>query len=165
MRPRYIVLVAVCVLARLHSSSVAFARDRSFTAVLHGLKQDYDVTPKSVPGLWLVKCIMKVVPEASGTSRLDLVLLEEKDLRKIAAARDLNTRLQKALGSAWSPIVQVDSSKDQERVLIFARPHNHRMDLIIVACDGDEGVAMFLRVDPEKMKDVIDHPGSLPNHT
>ncbi len=164
LRPRYFAKVMmVCVLTPFLSTGTALARDRSFAAVLYGLKKDYHLEPQKIPGLWLAKCLIKVAPK-HGVSKLDFVTFEEQHFRELAAARDLDTRIQAMLGSGWSPFVQVDSSKDNERVLIFARPDGRRMDLFILTCEPDEGVAMFLRVKPKAMKDILDHPGSLPNH-
>jgi len=149
------------VLASFLSGGAALARDRSFAAVMRGLEQDYDLREQKVPCMWLVKCLIKVAPK-HGVSRLDFALFEERNVRELAAAPDLDARIQTMLGSGWRPFVQVDSSKDKERVLIFARPDGRRMDLFILSCEPDEGVAVFFRANPDALKAVMDHPGSVP---
>ncbi len=164
LRPRYFAMVmSVCVLAPFLFTGTALARDRSFAAVLDGLKKEYHAEPQKIPGLWLAKCVIKVVPK-HGVSKLDFVIFEEEHFRELATVRDLDTRIQGMLGSGWSPFVQVDSSEDKDRVLIFARPHGRHMDLFILTCDRQDGVAMFLRVKPKVMEDMLDNPGSLPNN-
>ncbi len=158
LRPRYYAVVGM--LALFLSSGAALARDRSFAALLQGLKREYQVEPQKVPCLWLAKCCIKVIPKP-GVSKLDFVLFEGQNFQQFAAARDLDKRVQALLGSGWRPFVQVDSAQDKEHVLILARPDGRRMDLFILSCEPDEGVAMFLRVKPKAMKDVLDRPGSL----
>lgn len=160
LRARYIAIVTVCALATFLSSGAALARDRSFAAVLRGLKQDYQVEPQQVPGMWLAKCCVKLAPK-DGVSGLDFVLFEGRDLRRLTSARDFDKRVRTLLGPGWRPFVQVDSAEDKERVLILARPDGRRMDLFILSCEPDEGVAMFLRVNPKALKDVLDDPCSV----
>jgi hypothetical protein len=97
-----------------------------------------------------------------GFSQFDFVLFEEKGLQELAAKRDLDRQIVGMLGSGWSPFVQVDSSAEKERVLIFARPSGRHVDLVILTCDPDESVAMFLRADPKMVEDILDHPNSPP---
>lgn len=162
LRRRYFAVALICILSSFVGSDAALARDRSFAAVLKGLKQDYHLKQQSVPGLWLAKCVIKFLP-TPGMSKIDFVLFDEEGLRELASAHNLDTRIQGMLGSDWSPFVQVDSSADKERVLIFARPSGRRMDLFILTCEPGEGVAMFLRVSPKVMKDMLDDPASPPS--
>ena len=143
------------------ATGVALARDSSFAAVLEGLEQGYHLQPQNVPGIWLATSVLKAMP-TPGFSQIDFVLFDEKGLRELAATRDLDRQILGLLGSGWKPFVLVDSTADKERVLIFARPSGRRMDLFILTCEPDDGVAMFVTVDPKVVKDILDHPRSPP---
>ncbi len=145
-------------LSLLLAGSVALARDRSFAAVLKGLKHDYQVEPQT---MWLAKCLIKATP-TPGLSEFDFVLFEERGMQELAATRDLDGKILGMLGSGWSRFIQVDSSADKERVLIFARSSGRHMDLFILTCEPDEGVAVFMRADPKVVEDMLDHPNSPP---
>jgi hypothetical protein len=158
---QYLLTVTAGMLGLFLATGVALARDRSFAAVLEGLEHDYHLQPQSVPGLWLATSFINVMP-TPGFSQIDFVLFEEKGLRELAGTRDLDRQVLGMLGSGWNPFVLVDSSANKERVLIFARPSGRRMDLFILTCEPDESVAMFVRVDPNVVKDILDHPNSPP---
>lgn len=158
---RFFAVVTVGMLGLFLASGVALARNRSFAAVLNGLEHDYHLQPQNVPGMWLAKCIIKVTP-TPGFSQFDFVLFEEKGLQELAATRNLDRQILGMLGTGWSPFVQVDSPAEKERVLIFARPSGRHVDLVILTCDTDESVAMFLRADPKMVEDILDHPNSPP---
>lgn len=148
----------VCILGLFLPIGTSVARDHSFAALLKCLKQDYHLRPQLVPCVWFAKCVVKVIP-TPGYSKIDFVLFGENGFRELATARDLNKQVQGMLGSGWSPFVQVDSSADKERTLIFARPSGRRMDLLILNCEPDETVAMFMRVNPKRMKGILDSVG------
>lgn len=144
-------MVTVCIAAIFLAGGVAQARDRSFAAVLDGLKQDYDLKPQMAAGVCLAKCVAKVIP-TPGISKIDFVLLGKSGFQDLSSARDLNAKILGMLGSDWKPFVQVDSTQDREHALIFARPSGNRMDLLVLNLDPDETVAVFVRVNAKVLK-------------
>jgi hypothetical protein len=143
-----------CVVGLFFGCGVASARDRSFAAVLEGLKKNYHLKPQTVTGVWLAKCVAKVIP-TPGVSKIDFVLFGEKGFRELATARDLNSQIQGLLGSGWKPFVQMNSSADREQALVFARPSGRRADLLILDVEPDDTVAVFVRVNPKGMKEIL----------
>ncbi len=138
----------------------AVARDKSFAAVLQGLEREYNVKPKRIPGLWLAKVVVKVA-HPSGVSKVDFAVFEDDSLRELSAIPDLENRLNAMLGAGWKRFVEMEDTKRQERVLVFARPTGRRLEIFVFSAETDEAVALFARVNPKSLQRVLDDPPQL----
>lgn len=75
---------------------------------------------------------------------------------------ELDTLMRSRAGRDYAPLVRVRSRKQQESTFIYARPHGHLLELLILTNDSDDTVLVRVIVDPNAaMRYLSDDPRSM----
>jgi hypothetical protein len=153
-------LVAACLVLP------AAARDREFSAAVHHIERTYHVHRNHRFLMWGVGMIVKVArPE--GVRSLHIALFEDQKFSGIGDDMQFTSLLEKALARSaaqhgvtevWQPFVRVWSRRDGERTYIYARPRGNDLELFIVSLESDEAVVLKLRMNPDKLDEMVDEP-------
>jgi hypothetical protein len=158
MRTRNRGLVFALVPAVAASLSVpAAARDREFSAVVHHIESTYHVHRNYRFLMWGVGMAVRVAhPE--GVRSLRMAIFDDQKLSGIGDDMQFTSLLEQSLDRGWQPFVRVWSRRDNERTYIYARPRGNDLELYIISLESDEAVVLKLRMNPDKLDEMMDEP-------
>lgn len=135
----------------------AAARDREFSAAVHHIESTYHVHRNHRFLMWGVGMIVKVAhPE--GVRSLRLAMFEDQKFPGTGDDTEFTSLLENSLDRGWQPFVRVWSRRDNERTYIYARPRGNDLELFIVSLERDEAVVLKLRMNPDKLDEMMDEP-------
>ena len=142
----------------------AAARDREFSAAIHHIERTYHVHLNHRFMMWGVGMIVKVAhPE--GVRSLRLAIFEDQRFPGIGNDQEFTSPLENSLHRGWQPFVRVWSRRDNERTYIYARPRGNDLELFIVSLEPDEAVVLKLKMNPDKLDEMMDEPKRISQRT
>ena len=145
-------------IALLFTNAAAFGAD-DFKAVVKAVETTYGIHHKHIP---VMGVMLKFTPnhEARG---MKLAIFEAAPERGDLSS--LQQVVSSNLGPEWSPFVRVWSRREQESVVIYAKPAASGMRLLITCLEPDESVVMSVDVSEKSLHGWIDDPGGMSRRT
>ncbi len=116
----------------------AVGADRDFKAVVKGIERQYGIRRSHPHLLGFALFFAKPATWGSGVHGLKLAVFEDgnRNSRNVTLA-DLDRIVFEALGTEWRPFVRVQSRRDRESTVIYARWLGKQMKMLIASADRD----------------------------
>ena len=130
---------------------VASAQDRDVQAVVSAIEQRYGLRHRGLP--WIAKPFIK-----TAGAGMSIELFEDQRLPDSASLKELDDLTSGALGGGWRSFIRVDSRRDHERTLIYAKPEGRHMLLLIVAADAHETTVLKMKLGGTETKNWLENP-------
>lgn len=145
-------LVLVIVLA-----SAAFAAPvrADFKRIVRGIEREGNIRHRWIPMLSVARLAVRLNP-VEGVSDFRLAVFDRNPL----PAERLDSLVRESVSKGWSPMVGV-RERNGSQARIYMREVGENVSLLIVASEDEELVVMQLRIDPEKLAEMIDEEGDL----
>jgi len=142
------------ILSVLLLTNAALASD-DFKSVVRAVERNYGIHHMRIPMMGIA---LKFAPnhEARG---MKLAIFEAAPARGDLA--NLQHVIASSLGSEWSPFVRVWSRRDQESVVIYAKPSKNGMRLLVTCLEQDDSVIMSVDVSENYLREWIDEPAGM----
>lgn len=147
--------VAVVFILLCAFSPLVTAADRDVDAVVNAMEEQYGLHHQNVP--WIARAFMKPALWGSGAS-LSIKLFENQHLPESASLQTLDELIGKALDPSWRPFVRVNSRKDRERTVIYAKGEGKHMLMMIVSAERDETTVLKMKLDTSEARKWVDEP-------
>jgi len=135
-------------------TSAAFASD-DFKTVVKAVESNYGLHRIHIP---MMGVMLKFSPDHEARS-MKLAIFEAAP--EHGDLSNLQQVISSSLGSEWSPFVRVWSRRDQESVVIYAKPSGSGMRLMVTCLEPDESVIMSVDVSEKALRDWIDEPAGM----
>lgn len=142
------------ILTTLLLTSAAFASD-DFNAVVKAVENNYGIHHMHIPMMGIA---LRFSPDHEARS-MKLAIFEAAPKHRDLS--NLQQVIASSVGSEWSPFVRVWSRRDQESVVIYAKPSASGMRLLITCLDQDESVVMSVDVNEKSLREWIEEPESM----
>lgn len=96
----------------------------------------------------------------AGVKSLKVALFEDQQFAGSATDRDLDEIIQRAGGNGWQPMVRSYSRRTGEHTFIYAKDLGKDLQLLVVNVEPNEAVVAQVKVNPDRLFQVIDSNGS-----
>lgn len=146
MKRLLVVLSVVCCM-----STVGCARDRDVQAVVSAMEHRYGLHHSSIP--LFARAFIPAGSPAKGVE-----FFENQRLPASVSMQELETLATTALGAGWKAFVRVDSKRDREKTLIYAKTEGKQMYLLVITTEADETTVAKLKADGPEAKNWIVDP-------
>lgn len=140
-------------------AAVGQAADREFSEVVRAIGDAYHARPTRIPLFGLVNAFTEVAHPA-GAKHIDLAVFE--DLH--TGNRNIRDGIRSAVGSSWTPFIQVRSDRDHETVFVYMRQVGHDWKLLLVAMERAEATVMQLSLDADALARWVTDPENCARH-
>ncbi len=116
----------------------AAGADRDFNAVVKGIERQYGIRRSHPHLLGFALFFAKPATWGSGVHGLKLAVFEDghRTSRNVSLA-DLDGIVSQTLGPEWRPFVRVQSRRDHENTVIYARFSGKQMKMLIASAEHD----------------------------
>lgn len=134
---------------------VAAPARADFNSLTRAMQTQLGAKPVWIPFFGVARMFIRML-EPSGVHDIQLAVWENKGRLGPVDAQAL---LKAHAGQGFSPLVRTTSKRGNgEQAFIYARPQkDNRIELLILALEPDEAVAVRVVVDPEKVTADLDH--------
>jgi hypothetical protein len=149
--------VVILVLAM---SSLAFAGDPEFKAIVRSIEHTYGVHHMHIPFLGLAMFFAR----PSGVHAFKLAVFE--DFHGAGDSEEVSRVVEKSLGPGWYPFVRVRSKgkTDGETTLIYTCPSGNRLRMMIVNLEPSEAVVLKMELSEHAIEKWLKEPGEEADH-
>ena len=130
-------------------SAVAVPLHADFASIARAIDDEHGVSRIWIPFLGVARlAVIVVAPQ--GVHDVQLVTFRGADS---VDPRKLQQIVRKHAGEGFAPLVQTWSRRSQDWSFIYARPgkESNRLELIVLAHDGDDTVLVRVDVDADKI--------------
>lgn len=148
-------LLFVIFASTVAASTLAFAGDPEFHAVVHAIESQYGVRHAHIPMLGFA--LFFVRPE--GVSGMKLAVFE--DFHSHASPDNVSRVVENSLGPGWYSFVRVrarDDDGDGETTLIYANPSGGKLRMMIVNVESQEATVVELKLSDHAIKRWLKDP-------
>jgi hypothetical protein len=130
-------------------SAVAVPLHADFASIARAIDAEHGVSRIWIPFLGVARLAVRVVAP-QGVHDVELVTFRGADS---VDPRKLQQIVRKHAGEGFTPLVQTWSRRSQDWSFIYARPgkESTRLELIVLAHDGDDTVLVRVDVDADKI--------------
>lgn len=139
-------------------TNMAFARD-DFKSVVKAVESTYGIHSRHIPMMGLM---LKFSPEREARG-VKLAIFEDSPARGDLA--DLQQVIGRNLGPEWTPFIRVWSRRDDESVVIYAKPEGARMRLMVASFDHEDSVIISVDATEESLRHWINDPAGMADRT
>ncbi len=133
-------LISACVLC----GAIGQAADREFSDVVRAIGDECHARPTRIPLFGMVNAFAAVVHPA-GAKHIDLAVFENLN----SEDRPRAGTIQRAVGTSWTPFIQVHSNRDRETVYVYMRQVGHDWKLLLVSMERAEATVVQLLLDAD----------------
>ena len=126
-----------------------------FKRIVRGIEREANIRHRWIPMLSVARLAVRLNP-VEGVSDFRLAVFDGNPL----PAERLDSLVRESVSKGWSPMVGV-RERNGSQAHIYVRELGEKISLLIVASEDEELVVMQLRVDPEKLAEMIDEQGDL----
>jgi len=156
------------VLLSVLAAMVCLGPDRAyadeFGSIVHHIEARYQVHRQHRFILGVAGMVVKVW-HVAGVKSLKIALFEDQHFINTANDADLDDIVQRAGNHGWRPMVRSYSNRTGEHTFIYARESskhsgkNEDLQLLVVNVEPNEAVVVQVKVNPEKMMQVLNGEG------
>ena len=159
------------VLALLASSAIgidAQAKGDNFNDAVKLIERHYRVKHKGIPFLAKagIKTAVTVARIAGGSKRrlaeagsVKVAYFEDQDFS--GNRQGFRSAINAALGATWSPLIQVQSGRDQEQVYIFLRSSGDKFNVMVITIEPRDATVVQVDLRPENLKKLMQDPDDM----
>jgi hypothetical protein len=139
-------------------SCPAYADD--FGKIVHHIEARYQVHRQHRFILGFAGMVVKVW-HVAGVKSLKIALFEDQRFINTATDAELDELVQRASDHGWHPMVRSYSRRNGEHTFIYARDSGKQKDLqlLVVNVEPSEAVVVQVKVNPEKLMQVLNGEG------
>ncbi len=148
-------LLSACVLC----GTLGQAADREFSDVVRAIGDECHARPTRIPLFGMVNAFTAVVHPA-GTKHIDLAVFENLQ----PYSRTLPDTIRQAVGSSWTPFLQIRSNGDRETVYVYMRQVGRDWKLLLVSMERAEATVVQLLLDADGLARWIANPEHYARH-
>jgi hypothetical protein len=138
----------------------AFARD-DFGKIVHHIEVNYHVHRQHRWVMGLAGFTVKFW-HIAGVKSFKGAIFENQPFVHAASDTRFDEVVRAAMDSGWQPLVQSWDRHTGERTYIYAQDLGKDMRVLVVSLESNEAVVLQVKVDPQKLNDVIE--GSYGGH-
>jgi hypothetical protein len=109
---------------------------------VRAIGDEYHARPTRIPLFGMVNAFAAVVHPA-GAKHIELAVFENLDGYHSA----LPDAIRRAVGSSWTPFIQVRSNRDRETVYVYMRQAGRDWKLLLVSMERAEATVVELLLD------------------
>jgi hypothetical protein len=149
------VLLTACLL----SGASLHAADREFSDVVRAIGDECHARPTHIPLFGMVNAFAAVVHPA-GAKHIDLAVFENLDPED----RPRAGTIKRAVGSSWTPFIQVRSGRDRETVYVYMRQVGRDWKLLLVSLERAEATVVELLLNADGLARWISDPEHCARH-
>jgi Ca-activated chloride channel family protein len=134
----------------------AQAGDDPYARVVEHIEKQCHAKKMNVPFLGVANFILKFWHPA-GVKNVKVAIFHDQDLTK-SANESFESVLHKAVGTDWSPMVQVYSRKKNESTYIYYSDPGKDMKFLVVNVQKTEAVVAQVKFEPQKLVEFVQNP-------
>jgi len=153
MRGLLLIPVLMCV-ACLPVAVQAHGGGDCFDSVVHAVEQKYNTHGTRVPMMGFVS-FLSARATHGGVSKVHVAEFEEFNPQ--VDGHELEALVEQQLGVGWERMIREISRNGGDQTLIYVHPEGKKMGMFIVDLDGRELNLVEISVNPEHLKDSVDH--------
>ncbi len=156
-------LGAAAVLLLSSSAPAVHAGDKEFGQVVHHIESYYHARRSNRLLFGFVGVVVQFW-HPYGVKSLKMALFEDHNFSGSVHDDEFSGIVQGALSQQWRPLVRVWSRRNSERTYIYAAdagPKSKDIKLLIVTLDQSDAVVLKLKVDPDRLAQMMDEPDSM----
>src|SRR5688572_17685303 len=161
-------LLLAFALAGLVTTSNTTAKGDEFGDVVKAIERFYHVKHKGIPFLAKagIKTAVVAARIAGGRKRrlaeagsVKVAYFEDQDFS--ADSQAFRSAINAALGATWSPLIQVQSGRDQEQVYIFLRSSGEKFNVMVITIEPRDATVVQVDLRPENLKKLMQDPDDM----
>lgn len=151
--------VLLSVLSAMFSLSAgkAYASD-DFGKIVHHIEARYQVHRQHRFILGFAGMVVKVW-HVAGVKSVKIAMFEDQRFINTATDAELDEIVQRAGGHGWQPMVRSYSRRSGDHSFIYAREAGRDLQLLVVNVQPSEAVVVQVKVNPERLLQVMDGDG------
>lgn len=147
--------LAAVVVISLAVCALALPAQADFKRIVRQIETEGRIRHRWIPMLSLARLAVKMNP-VDGVSDFRLAVFDRNPLDE----GRIDSIVRDSVSEAWSPVIGVREA-DGTVARIYMRDLEEKIALLIVASENEEIVVMQLRVDPEKVAQMIEKDGAI----
>lgn len=140
-RHRWTRRIVVTMLLLMLSAPLTLAGDPTFKRVVKHLETHYRAKKTRIPFLGLAGLAVRIIRPA-GLKSFKLAVFENQDFSSMRNDPQFDALMRGAMEKQWQPMVSVHSRRGGERVFLYTKPGKKDIEVLIVAIESDEAVAL-----------------------
>jgi Ca-activated chloride channel family protein len=151
--------VAVIFLLLTLIAPLTLAGDPTFKRVVKHLETHYRAKKTRIPFLGLAGLAVRIIRPA-GLKSFKLAVFEDQDFSAMRNDPQFDVLMRGAMRKQWQPMVSIHSRRSNERVFLYSKPSGKDIEVLIVAVESNEAVALQAKMSINSLVKWMNKHGS-----